>query len=137
MADTNTLPDTKTGPITTDSIVLPFETGPIKEIMKSVSTQSVDIDTTNSMIQVVLPSNEIELGVIAPDRKSIEKVVGRMIGGEGFLYELYKTEGFEGHFDLKITSLIGPLQALPFAKKMQSISHRINFYLEGNLVPAL
>lgn len=136
MAATEKLPSTTAVPITTDSIVLPFETGPIAKIMESVPTQSVAIDITNSSIQEVLPSNEIELGVIAPSRKSIEKVVGQLLGGCGFLYQLKERRGFEGYFDLWITSFISPLQPALLAKALQSIDRRVTFYVEGNIVPA-
>jgi hypothetical protein len=136
MAATEKLPTTNPVPITTSTIVLPFETGPIDKIMESVPTQSVDIDIRNSAIQEVLPSNEIELGVMAPNRKAIEKVVGQLLGGCGFLYELRERRGFKGYFDLWITSFISPLQPMLLAKALQAIDHRVTFFVEGNLVPA-
>jgi len=137
MAATKKSPSTKSVPITTDTIVLPFATGPIPEIMESVSTESVAIDITNSAIQEVLPSNEIELGVLAPDKKAIERVLGQVIGGQGFLYALRERRGFEGYFDLWITSFIGPLYPDMFARALQGINRRVTFLVDNHPVPAL
>lgn len=137
MAAIETLPSQKAVPLTTDSILIPLGTGPIAEIMESVPTQTVDVDIRNSAIQEALPSMEIELGVIAPSRKSIERVLGRLVGGVGFLYELYARRDLEGYYDLKIASGIGPLQPTFVAKALQAIDHRVTFFLEGNLVAAL
>lgn len=122
--------------ITADTIVLPFETGPISKIMESVPTESVEIDIRNSLINEVRPTDEIELGVIAPNRKSIERVLGLLIGGAGFLYELRERRGFECYYDLWVTSLISPLQPIMLAKALQKIDDRVTFYVEGNIVPA-
>ncbi|MBC7565240.1 hypothetical protein H7100_03380 [Candidatus Saccharibacteria bacterium] len=136
MAATEQLPSNNAAVITANTIILPFETGPITKIMESVPTQSVDIDIRNSLIKAVLPSSEIELGVTAPNRKSIERVLGRLIGGVGFLYELDERRGFEGYFDLWVTSLISPLQPILLAKALQKLDDRVTFYVEGNIVPA-
>lgn len=136
MAATETPPSNTAVPITTSSIIsLPLE--PISEILKSISTESVDIDTTNSAIQEVLASNEIELGIVAPNKKLIEQVLGQLIGGAGFLYELVERRSLKGLYDLRIISLIGPLHVMPLAKTLQSLNRRISVYVGGNLVTAL
>jgi hypothetical protein len=134
MADTQTLPEvTPDVVITTEPIMLSFE--PISKIAKSVSTQSVDIDILNSLTKEVLTSYEIELGIIAPNAKTIERTVGKLIGGCGFLYQLIERRDLRGFYTLTITSLIGPLQIMPFATALQAMSRRVTVYVEGNLVP--
>ena len=138
MAATVILPSTSTDPITTDSIVLPFGTGPIDEIMNSVPTQSVEIDIRNSAIHEVLPRDEIVLGVIALSRKPIDHVVGLLIAGKGFGYEVRERRGgLEGYFDLWIESSIFPLPALKIARALHALDGSLSFYFEGNLVAAL
>jgi hypothetical protein len=77
------------------------------------------------------------LGVIAPSKEAIRNVVGRLIGGEGFLYTLDERRGFEGYFDLGIESRISPLQPALFARALHSIDRSLTYYVEGNLVAAL
>jgi hypothetical protein len=138
MAATPTLPNnSNVAPITTDSIVLPFETGPIAQIMEPIPTHSVDFDIRSLVTQEVLSSDVIVLGVIAIKKSDIEDAINKMLGGLAFLYELGETKGFPGHFDLKIFSQIGPLVPLMLAKKFQSVSHKISIFFEGKLVPAL
>jgi len=136
MAATEILPS-NIPDLTTGELLFPSFTGLIPKIMESVATQSVAINTVNSDIQESLASNEIELGVAAPNRKSIEGVLGRLIGGCGFLYELEMSRGRKGFYTLRVISFISPLQVMTFAKALQAISDRITVYVEGNLVPVV
>ncbi|MBC7459109.1 hypothetical protein H7200_00120, partial [Candidatus Saccharibacteria bacterium] len=58
-----------------------------------------------------------------------------LIGGCGFLYQLVERRDLKGFYNLTITSLIGPLQIMPFATALQAMSRRVSVYVEGNLVP--
>lgn len=128
------IPDLTTGELTAQS------TGPIPKITESVVIQSVPIDIRNLEIQVApevgASSIEFELGITAPNKKLIEDVLGQLVGGKGFLFWLEESRHLKGYFLLQITSLIGPLQVMAFAKALQAISRRINIYVEGNLVAA-
>jgi hypothetical protein len=137
MAATETLPSTTEVPITTASLLLPGSAGPIAKIMESVPTQSVAVDTRNSAIQVVLLSEEIEMEVIAPNKKTIKDAVGLLVGGEGFQYELEKSRRLEGLYDLKIISLMGVVEVMRVVKRFQAVNRRVTVYFEGNLVAAL
>jgi len=110
---------------------------PIAVIAESVPTQQVDIDITSTSIQEVPPSEEFVLGVVSPDRKTIEKAIGMLIGGVGFVYELVEDKVVEGRYFLRVISRIGPLQVRQFAEAFQGVSQRIGIYIENTPVTAL
>jgi len=116
MAATQTLPSTKPEvPLTTDSLfVLPFE--PIAQIVKSVSTQSVDIDISNLAIQEVPPSDTIELEVEARNKKLIEDALGKLVGGDAFAFWLYEQNGLKDRYVLKVQNLIGTIDPVKFPR---------------------
>ena len=135
MAATEKSPSTKSVPITTDTIVLPFATGPIPEIMESVSTQSGDIDFSNFVIQEVLPpSSEIELEIVAPSKRSVEEALGAMVGGELFLYELHKERHLQNYYYLKVTSDAMLFVLDKFAAKLQAKNRDFVIYINGSIL---
>jgi hypothetical protein len=139
MAANKILPSTI--PVLTTGELTAMSTGPIPKIMESVATQSVAIDIRNLEIQVVpdniVTSVEFELGVTALSANLVKDSLGKLVGGMGFLYLLEESRHLKGYFVLQITSLIGPLQVVTFAKRLQAVSQRINIYVEGNLATAL
>jgi len=135
MAATETLPRTKNeAPITTDSLLLP-SLEPIAKIAESVSTQSVDIDFSNFVIQEVLPpSSEIELEIVAPSKRSVEEALGAMVGGELFLYELHKERHLQNYYYLKVTSDAMLFVLDKFAAKLQAKNRDFVIYINGSIL---
>jgi len=136
MAAIENLPTT-TAPVVIDPGAVSTQVEPIRVIAESISTQSVEIDITSTAIQEVLPSDDFVIGVVAPNRKVIEKAIGTLIGGVGFVYELVEDKAVKGLYLLRVISRIGPLQVQVFAEAFQEVSQRIKIYVEGNPVTAL
>jgi len=136
MAAIENLPTT-TAPVVIDPGAVSTQVEPIRVIAESISTQSVEIDITSTAIQEVLPSDDFVIGVVAPNRKVVEKAIGALIGGVGFMYELAEDKAVKGLYLLRVISRIGPLQVQVFAEAFQEVSQRIKIYVEGNPVTAL
>lgn len=121
--------------ITTGALRISAE--PIDMIVESRPIHSVEIDITSIAMLEVRPSADFVIGVSAPNHKTVEKALGRLIGGIGFMYELTEDRVVKGLYDLRVISGIGPLHIMSFAEAFQAVSRHIQVYVGGSPVAAL